>query len=244
MVEYAHVIEGIPKFKREIAERALAYARADLELPGLRIKWFVDKSKTTECLETFESDHALAGKTDPRRPKVIWLNTELEASQLRATTFHETYHCFQYLVKEFEHVELSELHSYFESGAKAYAEKSMLGYTPDTELYVKHLCDITYLLEPISKFDNDDIDYLLEPDADVAPIIQIKHREPQSLLDIIIEGLPEDQAEAWQRVFLNEEKVLRQAKAAGVRSYKEFTRWVQQHGLRINRRKLEELLAK
>lgn len=76
--------------------KALAFARKDLQLPYVHVKWFKRIEYVDNPVETFEDESDLNGLVRAKFKDTIFINASLPTEEaLRNTIFHECFHIKQ-----------------------------------------------------------------------------------------------------------------------------------------------------
>lgn len=92
--------ERVDPAERRAAAGAVSFARLELELPELRVRWFeqaagLDFADCLAGLDWFEHHHAIGGLVLSGRPRELWLLIGRGPEQTARTALHEVMHAFQ-----------------------------------------------------------------------------------------------------------------------------------------------------
>lgn len=132
---------------REAAEKALAFARKDLGLPPVAIRWFVpemvaDKQYGVKDGYIFENVSNLLGTIDTKTDDVIYIRAyDATVSQIEKTALHEAYHIMQFQADYFASRELME-HRADEYAKEAMRRMNDMDPKELEDLYLCHMADI------------------------------------------------------------------------------------------------------
>lgn len=79
------------------AHTALAFARKEMKLPMVQIKWFEHIQFVKNPTETFEDDKELRGQYLGKTPDTIYIRAGQFPENIKETVLHETFHLWQSL---------------------------------------------------------------------------------------------------------------------------------------------------
>lgn len=132
---------------RKAAEIALAFARKDLGLPPVAIRWFVpemvaDKQYGVKDGCVFENAANLLGTIDTKTDDVIYIRAyDVTVSQIEKAALHEAYHIMQFQTDSFASRELLE-HRAEEYAKEAMRRMNDMDPKELEDLYLCHMADI------------------------------------------------------------------------------------------------------
>lgn len=118
--------------KRKLAHQALAFARKDLQLPMVKIKWFEHIEYVKNPIETFESDFKLNGIFLGSSKDSIYIRGSLGREGIKEAVLHETYHYMQFRCG-------FGFGDHSEKNAFDYTEDALKRYKYDQVTYIDHL---------------------------------------------------------------------------------------------------------
>lgn len=101
MSKYLIIAEkAVDMDERIKATKILAYARKQLKLPMIHIKWFTDAGYAKfyderDIIGSFERDGKILGLFNAKEPDVIFVKTSLPDGVLQETVAHEAFHAWQ-----------------------------------------------------------------------------------------------------------------------------------------------------
>lgn len=92
--------DRVPSEQRAVARTALGFARADLGLGTLRVRWFeagraLDMDDALAGLDWFDTDSPVRGLVRTARPDEIWVRVGQPLHRLAETVLHESLHSWQ-----------------------------------------------------------------------------------------------------------------------------------------------------
>ena len=79
------------------AHTALAFARKELKLPMVQIKWFEHIQFVKNPTETFEDDKELRGQYLGKTPNTVYIKAGQSPEKIQETVLHEVFHLVQSL---------------------------------------------------------------------------------------------------------------------------------------------------
>lgn len=93
--------ETVAEASRQVCASALSWARADLDTPTLRIRWYVE-SLTLDLADTLagltwwddEDPERIVGQNRAGTPDDLWIMADRPAAKAAATVLHEAHHAY------------------------------------------------------------------------------------------------------------------------------------------------------
>lgn len=142
-INYAVIPDtAICETSKDYAQHALAFARKDLGLPPITIRWFVPEKEATlygvKDYEVFEQEDDCLGRIDQKKSDVIYVRDSSYDPNIHKAVLHECYHINQFLREDAGSIEQKETFAY------AYQKEALqrmysMSEKDLTDIYLRHL---------------------------------------------------------------------------------------------------------